>query len=134
MASVTKRRIAITALAIVALLLAPVLSGYLWLKASYLRGRLAAQRDVRKGQYLELGYGLPVPWRGDGAKLVHDRFPEARFVPVAGCIVSFSLQQYVRGYNYYAQQASMKHFGHDVFAEAFDEAFRTSRHARATQN
>jgi hypothetical protein len=125
MAWVTKRRIAITTIAIVALVLAPLLSGYLWLKASYLRGRLAAKRDVRKGQYLELGYGLPVPWRKDGARLVHDRFPEAQFVPVAGCVVSSSLQQYVRGYNDYAQQASMKHFGHDVFAESFDEAYRT---------
>jgi hypothetical protein len=134
MRSTVRRRVILTVFAVLAVLLAPTVLGYLWLKTSYLRGELAARRDVRDGQYRELGYGLPTPWRGEGAKSVHARFPEAQFVPVAGCIVSPSLQEYVRGYNHYAKQAAIRHFGRDVFDEAFDGASKAYRQQYAMQD
>jgi hypothetical protein len=117
----SKTGLAIFAIIASVLIGIPLIS-FSWMKTARLRGEYQAYLDMRSGQYLELGYGLPSPWRSDFAKLVHHRHPEAQFRSVASCIVSPGLQEYVRGYNDYAEQAAKKHFGHDVFQEAFDDA------------
>jgi len=86
------------------------------------RGEWAAHRDVRKGHYIELGYGLPGPWRSSYATILKQRHPKAEFVPVAGCIVSFQLRAYVSGYNGVSEGAALRHYGKDIFLEAAEDA------------
>jgi hypothetical protein len=106
----------------IAILIALPLAILGWESSAELRGEYQAYRDVQHGQYKQLGYGLAVAWRSDYAKLIHQRHPDAQFVAVAGCIVSPGLVDYVHGYNKYAHQAAIRHFGHDVFQEAAEDA------------
>jgi hypothetical protein len=117
-----KRKAVVITVSVLALCLSPFVIGYVWMNSPYLRGELAAYNDTRHGRYRELGYGFPADWRSDGIALVHERNHEAEFIPVAGCVVTVSLQQYVAGYNNYARRAAQQHFGHDVFEEAFTDA------------
>jgi hypothetical protein len=86
------------------------------------KGEWAAHRDVQNGHYRELGYGLPFDWRSNYATILKQRHPDAEFVPVAGCIVSFHLQAYVSGYNKVSERAALRHYGRDIFLEAAHEA------------
>ncbi|MGA1980848.1 MAG: hypothetical protein ABSG84_00135 [Acidobacteriaceae bacterium] len=83
---------------------------------------MAAYRDVRRGQYVELGYGLPPPWLRDYSPLLHQRYPDAKFVAVAGCTVSHQLQAYVDAYDRYSANAAFHHYGHDIFRETANDA------------
>lgn len=86
------------------------------------RGHLAAYRDVRRGHYVELGYGLRPAWLRDYAPLLHQRYPNANYAAVAGCIVSHQIQAYVGAYDQYSAKAALHHYGHDIFRETADEA------------
>jgi hypothetical protein len=88
------------------------------------RGHLAAYRDVRHGHYVELGYGLPPAWLRNYAPLLHQRYPDANYVAVAGCIVSSQLQAYVDTYDQYSANAALHRYGHDIFRETANDAER----------
>ncbi len=120
------KRVGLAVLAVVASLAVGIpLVIYGWHRAARFRGEYQAYQDVRSGHYVELGYGLPAAWRKDFAEIVHRKHPEAEFRVVAGCIVTPELQDYVTGYNSYMKQAAARHFGHDVFEEAADDAAKS---------
>jgi hypothetical protein len=92
---------------------------------------LIARFDTAQGRYEVLGYGLPVPWRDDYARLLRQRYG-IRFRPVAGCIVSEELRSYVEGYNKVSGAAAERKFGNNIFSKTADEAFenwKRSTHA-----
>lgn len=121
MPNLRKKHVVILVAAIAAIVAARFLLIH-YSPGAYLRGELAASRDVRNGRYIELTYGLPVPWFPRGMELLHQRHPEVELRPVAGCVVTDELVDYVAGYNSYSVKAITRHFGHDVFEEAFNDA------------
>ncbi len=94
-----------------------------WEYSASLRGELAARIDVAREDYVLLVFGLPVPWRGEGARILQQRYG-IRMKAVAGCVVSSSLVNYVDAYDSYVVSAANKKFGRDVFKESLDEAER----------
>jgi len=97
-----------------------------WLSSltAALRGRVAAQVDIRRSQYQLLGYGLPSPSRPEYVRCLRERY-NIRFRAVAGCIVSESLVSYVDAYDSAMVEAVNRTAGHDVFKECHEEAQRT---------
>ena len=97
-----------------------------WLSSltAALRGRVAAQVDIRRGQYQLLGYGLPSPSRPEYVRCLRERY-NIRFRAVAGCIVSESLVSYVDAYDSAMVEAVNRTVEHDVFKECHEEAQRT---------
>jgi hypothetical protein len=96
----------------VVLFLISLLTG--WFPAAGFQGRLQARVDVALGRYQLLGYGLPVAWRGEYARLLDERYG-IQFHVVAGCLVSQSLVDYVAGYDSVSGEAAKRRFGHDIF-------------------
>jgi len=82
-----------------------------------------ARYDISRGHHDVLGYGLPVAWRPEYARLLQERYG-VKFRPVAGCIVSTGLVAYVDSYNRVSTAAVNRKLGHDVFKECSDEARR----------
>jgi hypothetical protein len=107
--------------ALVALASALILLLVLCLASASIRGELVARFDLARGRYEVLGYGYPVPWRPEYARLLRERYG-IKFRAVAGCIVSESLSSYVHAYNALSEAASTRKFGHNVFKECADEA------------
>lgn len=122
MLSPRKKRAAIILLAAIAVIVAARFLLIRYSPGAYLRGQLVATRDVRNGRYIELTYGLRAPWFDRGKELLHQRHPEAELRPVAGCVVTDELVDYVTGYNGYSTKAITRHYGRDVFDEAFKDA------------
>jgi len=87
------------------------------------RGEIVARYDISRGHHDVLGYGLPVAWRPEYARLLQERYG-VKFRPVAGCIVSTGLVAYVDSYNRVSTAAVNRKLGHDVFKECSDEARR----------
>jgi hypothetical protein len=85
------------------------------------RGEIVARYDISHGHYEVLGYGLPVAWRPEYARLLQERYG-VKFRPVAGCIVSTDLVAYVASYNKLSAESVNRKFGHDIFKECSDEA------------
>jgi hypothetical protein len=98
-----------------------VTSCWLWSLAAPIRGRLAAYRDIRRGRYEVLGYGLPIPWRLEYAQCLRERY-NIHFHAVAGCVVSESLVSYVDAYHSVVDDAVRRKYGRDVFRECADDA------------
>jgi hypothetical protein len=92
-----------------------------WSVTASARGELVARYDISRGHYEVQGYGLPVPWRSEYARLLQERYG-VKFRPVALCIVSTALVAYVDSYNRVSAAAVNRKFGHDVFKECSDEA------------
>jgi hypothetical protein len=92
-----------------------------WSFTASSRGEIVARYDISHGYYEVLGYGLPVAWRPEYARLLQERYG-VKFRPVAGCIVSTGLVAYVEGYNRVSAESVNRKFGHDVFKECSDEA------------
>jgi len=88
----------------------------LWLASASTRGRLAARIDVRCGEYEVLGMGLPPAWVGEYAACLRERYG-IKYRPVAGCIVSPSLESYVRAYDTVVSDAVARKFGKNVFLD-----------------
>jgi hypothetical protein len=128
-----QRRIITSSIVAIVSLFALTAVGIQWDPSANLRGKLDAFWDARHGRYKLLVYGLPTVWRPDGARLVHERHPEASVVAVAGCIVTPGLEAYVSGYDGYMEKATVRHFGRNVFNEAFvdAEADYDRKHPRA---
>lgn len=101
-----------------------VLSSVLWSASASIRGRLVARIDTALGHYEVLGYGLPVPWRPEYARLLRERYG-IKFRTVALCIVSRTLVDYVDSYNEVSTAAANRKFGHDVFKECSEEAYKS---------
>jgi hypothetical protein len=87
-----------------------------WGLTAQIRGRFAARRDVARGQYVELSYGLPPEWLPEYARLLRARYG-VELRSVAGCIVSEELIAYVNGYDEISADAVNRKFGRDVFKE-----------------
>jgi hypothetical protein len=68
-----------------------------------------------------LGYGLPIPWRTEYARLLRQRYG-IEFRTVALCLVSKSLVGYFDSYYGVSSEAENGKFGHDVFKECAEEA------------
>lgn len=105
----------------VALVSCTILSSSFWSITASTRGELVARYDISREHYEVQGYGLPVPWRPEYARLLQERYG-VKFRTVALCIVSRSLVAYVDSYNSVSTQAVNRKFGHDVFKECSDEA------------
>ena len=103
-----------------------------WGASSKLRGELAAKYDLAHGRYKELGFGLPVIWRDEYARLLHERYG-IEFKAVAGCIVSPDLVAYVEGYNKVSSSAMTQKFHRDVLWETSQEAERNWAHRDRTR-
>jgi hypothetical protein len=95
-----------------------------------MRGRLAADVDMRQGRYQVMGYGLPSPWRPEYVRCLRERY-KIDFHPVAGCIVSESLVSYVNAYDSVLEESTRRKFGHDVIQECSDEAATKWKEQRA---
>src|SRR5207247_6284709 len=104
------------AIAVTSVIVALLISSWMWGLSAGIRGNLAARIDVRRGRYQVLGYGLPSPSRPEYARCLRDRYG-IEFRAVAGCIVSDSLISYVNGYHSVVAEATTRKFGHDVFTE-----------------
>jgi hypothetical protein len=87
---------------------------------------MAAGRDTTRDRYELLGYGLPVPWRHEYARLLRAHYG-IRFRTVALCIVSNDLVVYADSYNRVSMAAANRKFGHDVFKECAEEAERKEK-------
>jgi hypothetical protein len=128
MALFTRKRAA--SVAFVFLLL---LSGRYFLVAglpfAHLRGTLAAKRDVSRGHYRILTYGLAISDRGEYARILHDHYGVDMQV-VAGCVVDSSLVDYAAGYNDVMKAALQQRYKHDVLAEAWSETEMDMKQAR----
>jgi hypothetical protein len=112
------------AAAVAAALISFVLSSVVWSLSASIRGRTMAHFDTARGHYYILGYGLPVQWRSDYARLLRERYG-IEFRAVAGCTVSNGLVAYVDSYDRVSTTAANAKFGHDVFKECAQEAQRT---------
>jgi hypothetical protein len=108
----------------VAVLTCLVLASLVWSASASLRGTLVARLDIAQGHYQELGFGLPVPWRDDYARLLQNRYG-IQFRAVAGCVVSPEEVAYVEAYNRESTAAAQRKFGRNVFEEAEKEARET---------
>jgi hypothetical protein len=98
-----------------------ILCSALWSATASARGEMVARYDISRGHNEVLGYGLPVPWRPEYARLLHERYG-VKFRTVALCIVSTTLVAYVDSYNRVSAEAVKRRFGHDVFKECSEEA------------
>jgi hypothetical protein len=96
-------------------------------------GGMSARYDVYRGHYEVLGYGLPVPWRPEYARLLQQRYGVS-FRPVAGCIVSTALVAYVDSYNSVSTEAVNHKFGHEVFKECSEDVRNSWEQARKSAN
>lgn len=94
---------------------------------------MVARYDISRGHYEVLGYGLPVPWRPEYARLLQERYG-VKFRAVAGCIVSTGLVTYVDSYDRASAEAVNRKFGHDVFKECSDEARKKWQETRKIAN
>ena len=68
-------------------------------------------------------FGYPAPWRGEYGRLLKERYG-VQLNPVAGCCVTDSLVEYVRGYNEVSCRLFSKKYGRDISAECLNEAQR----------
>jgi hypothetical protein len=91
---------------------------WIWSPLAYTRGKLAAHRDIARGRYVVLGYGLPTEDRPTYAQLLKKRYG-IEFRVVAGCIVSKPLMDYSNGYDEVSSAAIKRKFGSDVFKETY---------------
>jgi hypothetical protein len=98
-----------------------ILCSVLWSATGSFRGGLVARYDISRGNYEVLGYGLPVAWRPEYARLLAQRYG-VRFHSVAGCVVSPGLVAYVDAYDKASASAINQKFGHDIFEECSREA------------
>jgi hypothetical protein len=113
------RKVLISVIAIAVLLCAFLET---WSLTAHLRGRLAAQLDLRQQHYTFLTYGLEPPERRVIAELLRERYGiELR--TVAGDIVSRDMQSYVDGYNGIMIAAANGKFGRNVYKDCADEAY-----------
>jgi hypothetical protein len=115
--------------AAVALLVCLILWSVLWSVSASARGELVARYDISRGHYEVQGFGLPVPWRPEYARLLQERYG-IEFRTVALCIVSTELVAYVESYNGVSTAAANRKFGHDIFKEFSEEARKNWEHAQ----
>jgi len=94
---------------------------WLWPLTASIRGRVAAQIDIRRGRYQLLGYGLPSATRPEYARCLSERYG-IQFHAVAGCIVSDSLVAYVNAYDSKLEEDAHRRFGRNVFDECANDA------------
>ena len=127
-ATLTNRKLALCAIA--ALLAAATTRT--WASSASLRGRADARRDIGKGIYKELIYGLPGPWNQNYALLLKNRY-NVELRRVAGCIVTKRLTEYVRGYDEVGEAAGRR-YGRDIFDETYREAGDQAQREMAEEN
>jgi hypothetical protein len=92
-----------------------------WDASAKLRGRAAAERDVRAGRLEILIYGLPSASQVEYAQVFRKKYGVEVKV-VAGCVVSEALVAYVAGYNEVSESLVKKRFGRQVFEAVEREA------------
>ena len=102
-------------------LLSMIVLPWLCWQSAALRGKLSAHLDLMCGYYRILGYGLPPPWLHEYARLLRTRYG-VEYRPVAGCVVSRPLLNYVDGYDEVSAAAINRKFRRDVFTEISEEA------------
>lgn len=127
---VRKHRILTASIAALATL---ILCSALWSATASARGEMVARYDISRGHYEVQGYGLPVPWRPEYARLLQERYG-VKFRTVALCIVSTTLVAYVDSYNRVSTEAANRKFGHDVFKECSEEASKKWQGSRKSAN
>lgn len=110
-------------LTVVIILAALLFVNWVWSLSASTRGRLAAQRDIRRGRYEVLGYGLPPASRDDYVRCLREQYG-VQYRVVALCIVSESLVSYADSYNRVSSTAARQRFGRDIFQECAQEAER----------
>ena len=89
-----------------------------------LRGYVAARRDVRRGRYEILSYGMPTPWSPDYERCLRNKY-NINVRRVAGCVISDPLVSYGSSYNAVVMGAAERKFGRDVFQGCAVEAHRS---------
>jgi hypothetical protein len=86
-------------------------------------GKHAAHIDISRGNYKELGYGLPFLGSDEYARLLQERYG-IEFHYVDFCTVSKSRRDYSDAYNQVSMEAAESKFGRDIFKETYDEAVK----------
>ena len=109
----------VAAVAVAIILLAWDSSG--WRPFPSVFGQHDARRDISRGLYKELGYGLPFAGSDEYAYLLRERYG-IEFYYVGSCTVSESLRDYSDSYNKVSVEAAERKYGRDVFKEAYEEA------------
>jgi hypothetical protein len=109
-------------IALIALLFA-VLNA--WSLLAPTRGRLTAQFELKRGHYIYLTFGLEPPERREIARLLQERYG-VELRTVAGDIVSKDLVAYVDAYNEVMDAAINRRFGHNVYKECYDAAYKVA--------
>jgi hypothetical protein len=94
-----------------------------WDTSGSIRGQIVARYDLARGHYRIFVVGLPVVYRPEYGRLLHERFGVEMRV-AAGCVVTDSLLAYVDGYDRTSMAATNRKWGRDVFQESFEEAGR----------
>jgi|HubBroStandDraft_6_1064221.scaffolds.fasta_scaffold531820_3 hypothetical protein len=85
------------------------------------RGQRAAQSDISRGRYAQLGYGLPTEWTPDYVRLLRERYG-VEYRVVAGDVLSQSEAEYYGAYNAVTTDAANRRFAHDIFKECAEAA------------
>lgn len=93
----------------------------LWYLGPYPRGVVMAHVDHARGYYEIKTYGGPLsPEESERYakynRLLQERY-EVELEPVAGCVVTWSLVQFVDGYNSVSKQLLKEKHGRDIFEE-----------------
>jgi len=96
---------------------------------AYLAGQVEALHDLASGSLRVRTAGYPVPWYQQEARLLRSEFA-IELVPVAGCVVSTTQSQAIRGYNQVTLAIIQQRFGSSVFEEATARAVDEAKKAR----
>jgi hypothetical protein len=90
-------------------------------RAAYRDGRAEAQKDIASGKIILKSYGLPVPWsEAYRSNLLSQYQIVSR--PVAGCAVTKTLVERVKGYNEIAKAEIERRYGTGVVQRVAREA------------
>jgi hypothetical protein len=110
-----RKRVALAAMAV-------VLVGYVVLRSRpSVRGERDARKDLASGHYIQLGYGLPLPWTSEFDQCLQAHGIEVRNIGSDvfenGYDVATGYEMsYYRSYNAVSSAAIKQKFGPDVFA------------------
>ena len=113
-----RRNVLLTLIAIVVL---PLLGSEIWSRTAAFRGRHAAERDLARGRYVVLGYGLPPRGVAEYKQILREKYG-VEYRQVALCIVSRSLVAYADSYDKISGDAIRQKFGNDILKHSWDEA------------
>src|SRR5215472_6728562 len=111
--------------AAIAVVLVLYIAVRLWPGNGQVRGERDAQKDLASGHYIQLGYGMPLPWNSEFDQCLGQYGIEVRNIGgdvfESGRDVSAGTElSYYQSYNATSSAAIKRKFGPDVFERCMD--------------